>query len=489
MKLNSLTLAVALTTIVPTYTFAAALDRSGQSISAFLQAGNYAEASITSLQPTVEGQDTSGNAIPDLGETYNFWNAAIKVQPTDSFSFGLIFDEPFGAAAHYRGDNNFVAQPGQRFATSTFGANAPLNSALGISGSTYADVKSRSITALAGFKPVPATTLYGGLVYEEAEGEVSLRGAAYGPLSGYDLDIEKDGAFGWLAGAAYEIPEIALKASLTYRSEIEHKINTHESFALGNAARATVAGINQNLAAAGVTNLTQSLTAVTTGLTTVNSNLAAVNAGLQATPGNATLLAQQQQLLQAQTQLATQQATLTGAQSALQALAAPATLPSSVDGQTTITTPQSVNLEFQTGIMADTLAFANVRWVDWSEYSVQPTLFSKTTNGLNIVEYSDDQWSANLGLGRKLTDTWSGNISVGWDSGAGNPVTTLGPVEGYWSAGLGVRYAPTPQVELSGGVKYFWLGDAQAQVSTGGIVGDFQDNEALAVGLKLGYHF
>ncbi len=32
---------------------------------------------------------------------------------------------------------------------------------------------------------------------------------------------------------------------------------------------------------------------------------------------------------------------------------------------TTITTPQSVNLDFQTGIMANTVAFANVRWVKW----------------------------------------------------------------------------------------------------------------------------
>ena len=50
--------------------------------------------------------------------------------------------------------------------------------------------------------------------------------------------------------------------------------------------------------------------------------------------------------------------------------------------------------------------------------------------GFNLVEYTNDQWSATLGIGHKLTDQWSGNISVGWDLGAGDPVTTLGPVNG-----------------------------------------------------------
>jgi long-chain fatty acid transport protein len=44
-------------------------------------------------------------------------------------------------------------------------------------------------------------------------------------------------------------------------------------------------------------------------------------------------------------------------------------------------------------------------------------------------------------------------------------------------------------VDVSLGVKYFWLGDASAKVSSGTVVGTFEDNHALALGLKLGYHF
>ncbi len=42
-----------------------------------------------------------------------------------------------------------------------------------------------------------------------------------------------------------------------------------------------------------------------------------------------------------------------------------------------------------------------------------------------ILWYTDDQWSANVGVGRKFNDLWAGNVSVGWDSRAGNPLYQL----------------------------------------------------------------
>lgn len=111
-----------------------------------------------------------------------------------------------------------------------------------------------------------------------------------------------------------------------------------------------------------------------------------------------------------------------------------------------------------------------------------------TGTAQNLIDYSDDQWSANIGLSHKFTDKWSGSASAGWDSGAGNPITTLGPTEGYWSVGVGGQYNPTPSTFLQAGIKYYGLGDAKAQ--TGGrIVGEFDDNYALGYGFKIGYKF
>ena len=153
--------------------------------------------------------------------------------------------------------------------------------------------------------------------------------------------------------------------------------------------------------------------------------------------------------------------------------------------------------------MANTVAFANVRWVNWKDFAIRPYAFGVASgiagpsvgqpNGFDLVAYTDDQISATVGVGRKLNEKWAGNVSVGWDSGAGNPVSTLGPTEGYWNVGLGVQFSPAPNYFIAGGVKYFMLGDAAAQpasmFNTPNAIADFEDNDAWAYGLKIGYKF
>ena len=431
MKLKTLTTAMILATVPMTGAFAAALDRSGQSISAFLQPGNYFEAGISVLDPNVSGKVRNGytphaalpassaglqnTSVGEMAGDYYFPSAALKLQVTDNFSFGLIYDQPFGAEAEY--------STGTQKTTALPGPLAPLgNQGLFHNGTegTSVEVKSQSISMLFGYQPTENFNFYAGPVYQTIEGDVQLRGLAYGgsaTFGGYNASIKETGDIGWLAGAAFQIPDIALKASVTYRSEIEHSVNVKESF-----------------------------------------NSAGLFAALNAAP--------------------------------------------SLD--TDITTPQSVNLDFQTGIMANTVAFANVRWVDWSSFSIQPYKFGLASKSaaiqaqtgkseFDLVAYTDDQISATVGVGRKLNDQWAGNVSVGWDSGAGNPVTTLGPTEGYWNLGLGAQFSPTPQTFIAGGVKYFWLGDAKAQsgaqFDTANYVAEFKDNHAIAYGLKMGYKF
>ena len=409
MKLKALTTAMILAALPTAGAFAAALDRSGQSMSAFLQPGNYFEAGVSVLDPNVSGKATAatgGGQLADMGDDYLFPSAALKLQLNDHFSFGILYDQPFGADATYSTSDPLVAAN-----TGLFHLNGE---------ATEVEVTTQNLAMIVGFQPNENFNFYAGPVYQTVKGNVQLRGLAYGgstTFGGYNANISEDGAVGWLAGFAYQIPDIALKASLTYRSEIEHKTTIEES---------SIAPLGQNLG------------------TVIN-----LNNGL---------------------------------------------------GETEITTPQSVNLDFQTGIMANTVAFANVRWVNWKDFSIRPYAFGVASkmapgysNGFDLVAYSDDQWSTNIGLGRKLNDQWAGNVSVGWDSGAGNPVTTLGPTEGYWNLGLGVQYSPTPATFIAGGVKYFWLGDAKAQTGaqfgTSNYVAEFNDNDALAYGLKLGYRF
>ena len=378
MKLNKIYSAILLSTLPLTPAFAAGLDRSGQSISVFLQPGNYAEAGISVLDPTVKSSQLN---VTDMAEDYYFPSAAIKVQATEHISLGLLYDQPFGADAMYNLEQSMF----------TNGIEA-----------TKVEVETHNLTALIGYQPTENWNFYAGPVWQTVEADISLRGQAYiSPkdptkvLSGYDIKIHEEEAFGWLAGFAYQIPEIALKTSVTYRSEIKHKaksVETHKLMPMLN----------------------------------VESQLDAI-------------------------------------------------------------TPQSVNIDFQTGVAANTLAFANIRWVHWDQFAVTPK-FLNSASGNNLIDYSDDQWSATVGVGRKLNSHWSGSASVGYDSGAGNPVTTLGPTEGYWSVGLGGQYSPAENYFIQAGVKYFWLGDATARTGTTD-VGEFEDNYALGYGLKIGYRF
>ncbi|MFV5466703.1 OmpP1/FadL family transporter [Acinetobacter towneri] len=383
MKLNKIYSAILLSTLPLTPALAAGLDRSGQSIAAFLQPGNYAEAGISVLDPKVQSNQLKVN---DMAEDYYFPSAAIKVQATEHISIGLLYDQPFGAESLYPSNNP------------VFGANGE---------ATQVEVETHNLSALIGYQPTENWNFYAGPVYQTVQGTVSLRGTAYSLLSGYNIDLKEDDAFGWLAGAAYQIPEIALKAAITYRSEIKHELDTTET-----------------------------------------SNVYIPSYGIDLR---------------------------------------------SMTSQTEVVTPQSVNLDFQTGIAKDTLAFANLRWVHWDQFAVSPAALasaSKLAKGKaqNLIDYSDDQISATVGVGHKFTSKWSGSASVGWDSGAGNPVTTLGPVEGFWSVGLGGQYSPAENYFIQAGVKYFWLGDATARTGTTD-VGEFEDNYALGYGLKIGYRF
>jgi len=411
MKLKLLAISAAV--LYSNFTFAGAIDRSGQSIGAFLESGNYTEASISGLVPKVSGKVTSqfgtnqtSESTGEVTESFQFYNFALKAQVTDHISMGLIYDEPFGADSEY-----------------------PLGQTAAFSDTditTGAEVTSRNLSFLVGYQPNINWNFYTGPVYQTNEISTTLGGTSVSPNNGYILKFEEDSAIGWLAGVSYQIPEIALKTSLTYRSEIDH-----ESY-----AKEIIAPALQPLAGAmGLSN----------------------------------------------------------------------------DGITKVTTPQSINLDLQSGIAPNTLAFLNVRWVNWADITMRPYQFGKVSEavtammlgnngGYNLVEYYEDQYSINTGLARKFTDKWTGMLLAGWDSGVGSPIPSMGPVNGYWSAGLGFQYAPQSNYFIMGAVNYFGLDDVDIvtgnyvvpgieQVQPVEKVADFNSNYAVGYMLKIGYRF
>lgn len=455
--LKTLTVAVAALSIASVAS-AAGLDRSGQDITAFLQDGTYAESVYTYIDADVSGKDLSGNKLNDIAESYDFFRYGVKADINDTFSIGILYDEPFGAAADYNGQNDFVTDSDRDAIIQDFtknpniteayvdnvlipqlqGALAPgnpggltaeelqaaqgqligLEAAKGLAAvageATQVEVRTESITGILGakFGANKEFQAYGGPVAQRVKADVKLRGDAYSSAKGYTTHISNDQDYGWIAGMAYSKPEIALKAALTYRSEIKHNAKAFETFPIATAAGATAG------------------------------------------------------------------------------LALPTTRHSDIE----INTPESVNFDFQTGINPTMLATAKVRWVPWSDFAIVPSLYNdvskvstKDDEGLALVSYDEDQWQIELGLAKRMTPALAVTGTVGWDSGAGNPVTSLGPIEGYYSAGLGAKYNVTENWAVSAGGKYLWFGDAKGQIPTKAVVSNFEDNDGFALGVKLSY--
>ena len=448
--ISKLTLAL-LALPVASLSHAAGIDRSGQDIKGFFNDGTYAEIDYAYLKTDISGHDHGGpyNIAPtkedyikgeptgNISEdAYSFMRYGVKTDVNDMISVGLFYDEPYGAEVRYEGESAFVAKEGIKTLANPSKGIAVDNEIInpnidkdGYDKGTNVRLHTESWTGLVGFKSSDGFQIYGGPVLQKAEAKVNLRGSAYGPLSGYDANVNHDTAWGWVAGVGYSKPEIALKANLTYRSEIDHKTDVAEYIPLLQ------------------------------------------NPGLKGQFLDEVKIDRNSELGKA--------------------------IGPRANTEAKVTTPASVNFNFETGLSAkhQLLGTLDVRWVPWSDFSIVPPLYNayskgatKDNKGLPLLDYKDDQWKVDVGLAKRFNEKLAGSVVVGWDSGAGDPVSSLGPVEGYYSIGGGVKYNVTPEWAVSLGGKYLKFGDATGKLPNGSIVSKFEDNDGYILGAKLSYH-
>ncbi|WP_411975019.1 OmpP1/FadL family transporter [Sulfitobacter faviae] len=347
---------------------AGGIDRSGQSINALFESGRYAEFSFGHIDPSTSG--TSTMAVPppslsnvssgDMTSSYLQFGAAYKADINDKLSYAIIYDQPFGADVDYPTPTGYYAQGAQ------------------------ADLESHAITGLLRYRMNENFSVHGGLRVQTIEAV-----AAVPFVAGYTVNGERDTGVGYVAGVAYERPDIAMRVALTYSSSIDHDVDTTEFGAIMST--------------------------------------------------------------------------------------------------TEIETPQSVNLDFQTGIAADTLLFGGVRWVDWSSFDITPAQYQGATGG-SLVSYDDDVFTYSLGVGRRLNDNWSVSASVGYEKSNGGFASNLGPTDGNKSLALAAVYT-RDNMKITTGVRYVNIGDAETTLNGVNASGEFEDNDALAFGVKVGFTF
>lgn len=189
---------------------AGGLDRSGTPIDIIFEKGNYAELSFGFVNPDLTGSDLIGNSISNVGNDFTVFGGAIKLDFGGPLSFALIVDEPYGSDVEYSG-----------------------NPATTLLGTTKADAESFGITALLKYQATDRISVYAGPRVVSAKGEITLGGLAYGPLNGYNVKFRSDNGVGAVAGAAYEIPDIAFRASLTWHSSIDLAMTSFENIPVG----------------------------------------------------------------------------------------------------------------------------------------------------------------------------------------------------------------------------------------------------------------
>jgi len=348
---------------------AGSIDRSGLGLGALFETGDYFEASLLHVAPSVRGSDLLGGRTGNVGGDYWQGSLSAKFDVTERLSLAALVDQPYGADLLY-------------------GTGSPML------GGTRVAVATQAAVGLARYRLDDAFSVHGGLRLQHASAEVRLRGLAYGPVDGYRVRLDDNWETGWIAGAAYERPDIGLRLAATYHSRIEHALPTDES--------APLAPLN----------------------------------------GRST---------------------------------------------TRISTPRSVNIDFQTGIAADTLLFGQLRWAHWSEFRVVPERFLAVT-GEGLIELGDIR-TYTLGIGHRFSDRWSGALSVHFEDKGKDLISPLSPVNGRHGIMLAAVHT-AGKMSVTAGISYIRLGDAKLETGTPDTLrATMRDNHSIGMGVKLGWGF
>jgi len=149
-----------------------------------------------------------------------------------------------------------------------------------------------------------------------------------------------------------------------------------------------------------------------------------------------------------------------------------------------VTTPESFNLDFQTGIAANTLLFGTIRQAKWTQMSLCPAQY-KAAAGVCLKEFKNNVTSYTLGVGRKFSDHWSGAFTYGREASNDDKVSALTPANGYNKMGLGVTYTGEQAVVTLGMQK---INNGNVAKTTA-VAFDMSSNTTLVTALKVGFKF
>lgn len=206
--------------------YAGGFERTDQSVAVIFEEGSYAEIGFNYVLPRVDGvglpaSGTPGAATGIVSDNFFLAEGAFKADINDSFSFAIIYDEPYGANVTYP------------------------QSGLVVSSGNQATLKARALTGILQYNFPEEYGLLGGRFSLHAGPRVQFTSAeANLPFATYDATTDTTLGFGYLLGGAWERPDLGMRASLTYYSQINTSLDSNESVAGGALTLASETEIN-----------------------------------------------------------------------------------------------------------------------------------------------------------------------------------------------------------------------------------------------------
>ena len=178
-----------------------------------------------------------------------------------------------------------------------------------------------------------------------------------------------------------------------------------------------------------------------------------------------------------------------------------AAVPTTAVSGATMVIPQTITLNFQSGIAEDTLLFGSVHQADWDTAQIaipENTAGINPAGGVLTVDDVGSDFSSrtaySIGVGRKINETLSVLGSYSTEDGGGatsNDPFTL--TDGSQTIGVGARYTQD-NMTITGGYSYTKVGDVTMTHLTdagaaSGLTATYADNKVTGFGFKLGFSF
>ncbi|MEM8980110.1 MAG: outer membrane protein transport protein [Pseudomonadota bacterium] len=210
--MTKLMTSVAALTAMTAAASAGGIERAANGYGILFEDGNRLEIGFSTVDPNVKGDypaGLGGGSTGNMAVGYSNLSLSYKHDFSDKFALALFLNQPYGADASY-----------------TQGAYTGL----------AATWDSDALSLVGRYRFTDNISVYGGLRVVRSSADIAIPAVLV--TAPYTAVGDDDTQTGAIVGAAYELPDIALRVALTYEAGFTHSFDTVENWAVAMATNA-----------------------------------------------------------------------------------------------------------------------------------------------------------------------------------------------------------------------------------------------------------